>query len=139
MANKIVKIDKSSLPLVSSTNKYFVRYRVVSDKIRNSDWSEIFEISGKDIIQVDGVVTLVTTADKKIINLVWENTNSSPIYDIFVSWSGGSYSYHGSSVSTSYGIIAPSQASSVDITIQIGSAQKQLSSTLKIFENHQTV
>lgn len=136
MANKKAKIDKTSLPLINSDNKYYVRYRIVLDKTKDSDWSEVFAISGKTVVVVEGVTSVVTTAGKKVISLVWGGENSSPTYDIFIKWNSGSYEYHGSSTSTNYTLIAPDTATSVDIVIQIGSAQKAISASLKVFEDY---
>lgn len=139
MANKKAKVDKSALPLVNSDNKYYVRYRVVLDKTKDSDWSGVFQIDNKPVSIVNGVLDIITVAGKKVINIVWEGTNLSPSYDIFVKWDSGSYAYHGNSVSTSYSIIAPDGAAQVAILIQIGSAQRVVSPAIKVFEDSRNI
>jgi hypothetical protein len=139
MATKKIKIDKSNLPLINLNNEYYVRYRIVSNKTKTSDWSEILVVDGKPVSIVDGVTTVSTSGSKKLLGLVWENTNASPTYDVFVKWGSEDYVYHGSSISTSYSIIAPTGATSAEVTVQIGSAQKRISDALKVFEDSVTL
>lgn len=139
MANKKAKVDKSALPLVNSDNKYYVRYRIVLDKTKDSDWSDVFPISNKTVSIVSGVLDVVTVAGKKVVNVVWEGTNLSPTYDIFVKWDSESYAYHGSSVATSYSVIVPDGKTAVDVLIQIGSAQRTISESIKVFQDSRTI
>lgn len=139
MANKKIKIDKAALPLVNSSNEYFLRYRIVSTKTKTSDWSEILVVDGKPVTQVDGVVSVSSSGTKKLLNVVWENTNLSPRYDIFVKYDSQPYVYHGSSTSTSYSIISPVGVTTADVTVQIASAQRALSASLSIFEDSATL
>lgn len=139
MANKKAKVDKSALPLVNSDNKYYVRYRVILDKTKDSDWSDVFAIDGKPVVLVNGILDVVAVSGSKVVNAVWEGTNLSPTYDIFVKWDAEEYAYHGSSVSTSYSIIAPAGKSSVDVLVQIGSAQRTISETIKVFQGSRSI
>ena len=139
MSNKVAKVDRSQLPLVNSGNKYYLRYRIVLDKNKDSDWSKIYSIDGKDIVLVTGAISTVTTSGSKIINVVWQNTNLAPSYDVFVKWDSGSYLYLDSTMSASYSIIALSGATTVGVLVQIASAQKQISSALKVFEGTATI
>jgi len=135
MANKKAKVDKSALPLVNSDNKYYVRYRVVLDKTKDSDWSDVFSIDGKPVVSVTGLVNVVTVSGKQAINIFWDGINQSPQYDIFVKWDGGQYAYNGSSVSTSYNIIVPPDVTtSAGILVQVASAQRLISEDIKVFE-----
>lgn len=139
MANKKAKVDKSALPLVNSDNKYYIRYRVVLDKTKDSDWSDIFSIENKPVILVNGVLDIITVAGNKVINLVWEGTNLSPTYDIFIKWDAEEYVYHGSSTSTNYSVIVPSGKNVVDILVQIGSAQRAISAAIKVFQDSRSI
>lgn len=139
MANKKAKVDKSALPLVNSDNKYYVRYRVVLDKTKDSDWSDVFSIDGKPVLLVSGILNVVNVSGSKVVNVVWEGTNSSPTYDIFVKWDAEEYVYHGSSVSTNYSIIVPSGKSDIDVLVQIGSAQRTISAAIKVFQDSRTI
>lgn len=139
MANKKIKVDKANLPLINLGNEYFVRYRIVSNKTKTSDWSEILVVGGKPVSVVDGVLTVSSSGAKKLLSIVWENTNASPRYDIFVKWDTDDYIYHGSSTSASYSIIAPTGAAAAEITVQIASAQREISSSLTVFEDSATL
>lgn len=139
MANKKIKVDKANLPLINLGNEYFVRYRIVSNKTKTSDWSEILVVGGKPVSVVDGVLTVSSSGAKKLLSIVWENTNASPRYDIFVKWDTDDYIYHGSSTSASYSIIAPTGAAAAEITVQIASAQREISSSIKVFEDSATL
>lgn len=139
MANRKVKIDKLSLPLVNSNNKYYLRYRVVLDKTKDSDWSEVAVINGKAVSIVTGVISVTTTAGKKVVSITWEKTNNSPTYDVFLKWDGAEYEYQENVTAASYSAIAPDGATTVDVLIQIGSAQKAVSSAIKVFEGSKTL
>jgi hypothetical protein len=139
MSNKVAKVDRSQLPLVNFGNKYYLRYRIVLDKNKDSDWSGIYSVDGKNVFLVTGAISAVTTSGSKIVNVVWQNTNLSPSYDVFVKWDSGSYSYLDTTVSASYSIIAVSGATTVGVLVQVASAQKQISSALKVFEGSATI
>lgn len=139
MANRKISIDKLSLPLVNSDNKYYLRYRVVLDKTKDSDWSQVAVLDGKAVSVVSGVISTTTTAGVKVVNITWDKSNNSPTYDVFIGWDSGSYVYEKNVSSTSYSVIAPSGASTVKVLVQIGSAQKVASSVLKVFEETKSV
>lgn len=139
MANRKITIDKLSLPLVNSDNKYYLRYRVVLDKTKDSDWSEISVINGKTVAVVTGVISSTTTAGKEVVNITWGKDNNSPTYDVFIGWDNGGYVYEKNVSSTNYSLIAPDGISSIQVLIQIGSAQKVVSSVLKVFEGSENV
>ncbi len=139
MANRKITINKLSLPLVNSDNKYYLRYRVVLDKTKDSDWSEISVINGKTVAVVTGVISSTTTAGKEVVNITWGKDNNSPTYDVFIGWDNGGYVYEKNVSSTNYSLIAPDGISSIQVLIQIGSAQKVVSSVLKVFEGSENV
>ena len=135
MANRKITLDKLALPLVNSNNKYYLRYRVVLDKIKDSDWSQIAVLDGKPVSVVNGVITITTTAGKKVVSITWDKDNNSPTYDVFLKWGNEDYEYQKNVPTTSYSTIAPDSATTVGVLIQIGSAQKVVSSVLTVFED----
>jgi hypothetical protein len=139
MANRKITIDKLSLPLVNSNNKYYLRYRIVQDKIKDSDWSQIAVLDGKPVSIVSGVVSTTTTAGVKVVSITWDKANNSATYDVFLGWDSGNYAYEKNVSSTNYSVIAPSGASTVKVLVQIGSAQKVISSALTVFEQTKSV
>lgn len=139
MANRKITIDKASLPLVNSNNKYYLRYRIVLDKTKDSDWSEIAVVNGKTVSVVPGVISSATTAGKEVVTITWDKDNNSPTYDVFLGWDEGPYVFEKNVSSTSYSAIAPDGISSVNVLIQIGSAQRVVSSVLKVFEGSKNV
>jgi hypothetical protein len=139
MANRKITIDKLSLPLVNSNNKYYLRYRVVLDKTKDSDWSQVAVLEGKAVSLVPGVISTTTTAGSEVVNITWDKSNNSPTYDVFVGWDSGGYVYEKNVSSTSYSVIAPNGVSTIQVLVQIGSAQKVVSSVLKVFEGSKSV
>jgi len=133
MANRKTKIDKESLPLVNSENKYLVRYRVVLDKTKPSDWSNIYSIPAKPVSIVNGVVR----ANGGVIDVIWENANNLPQYDVFVKYlQSGTYQYHGRTTAHNYSIIPQAGQSSAYVLVQSASVQKKPSTALKVFEGN---
>jgi hypothetical protein len=139
MANKKITIDKMSLPLVNSNNKYYVRYRIVLDKTKDSDWSQIAVLDGKPVSVVPGVISSATTSGKEVVTITWDKDNNSPTYDVFVAWDSGTYVFEKNVTTTSYSVIAPDGVSSIGVLVQIGSAQREVSSVLKVFEGSKNV
>jgi hypothetical protein len=139
MANRKITINKLSLPLVNSDNKYYLRYRIVQDKTKDSDWSQIAVLDAKAVSLVSGVISTTTTAGSEVVNITWDKSNNSPTYDVFIGWDSEGYVYEKNVSSTSYSLIAPDGISSVQVLIQIGSAQKTVSSALKVFEGSKNV
>jgi len=139
MANKKNKIDKSQLPLVNFENKYIVRYRIVEDKIKASDWSHFYAIPAKPVVVVNGVIRHNQIGSSESIDIIWENTNNLPLYQIFIKYSNtDSYVYHGQSQSSNYSLILPSGKSAIYVLVQAASVQKRVSTPnlLKVFEGN---
>jgi hypothetical protein len=133
MANRKTKIDKASLPLVNSENKYLVRYRVVLDKTKPSDWSNIYSVAAKSVSTVNGVVRV----NGGVVDIIWENTNNIPQYDVFVKYvQSNTYQYHGRTTAHNYSIIPQSGQSSAYVLVQAASFQKKPSTALKVFEGN---
>jgi hypothetical protein len=134
MANEIIKKFKmpvNQLPPVSPENTYSVRYRVISeDKNRTSHWSPIFNINGTPVALVSG--TLYQNGDS--INIVWDDEQNRPEYDIFVKFDGGSYFYHGTSPIHTYSFLKKTYTS-VRVLVQIAGSVKEVVPALKIFES----
>lgn len=114
---------------------YLTRYRIVSeDRNRFSAWSPIKGVVAFDANnlpeQVDGDITMMGNS----IFITWDDELDRPRYDIFVSFDGGEYQYHGTSPIHSYSIINNVGAVSVDVAIQIESINRERSDTLTICE-----
>jgi hypothetical protein len=135
VANKKNKIDKSALPLVNFENKYLVRYRVIEDKIRQSDWSQVFAVKAKPVVVVNGVVRY----SGGTVDIVWQNDNNLPLYDIFVKYSStDAYVYHGKTQSQNYSLIPATGKSNIYVLVQSASTQRKVSepNLLKVFEGN---
>ncbi len=128
---KKVVIGKAALPGVRSDNKYYVRYRIVSeDKNRVSHWSPIHSVDSLAIGDVDGDVSI----SGKFTVVVWEDSLNRPKYDVFVKFDNGSYVYHGTSPTHTYSFINTG-TSTVRVAVQIESSSKVRSNALTIFES----
>ena len=80
--------------------------------------------------QVDGVLNLTESS----IAIVWDDELNRPRYDIFVRFDDGDFFYHGTSPIHTYLILREAGFSSVDVAIQIESADKEISEILTICE-----
>lgn len=114
---------------------YLTRYRIVSeDRNRFSAWSPVKAVVAFDgdnlPQQVDGDITMMGNS----IFITWDDELDRPRYDIFVSFDGGPYQYHGTSPIHSYSIINNVGAISVDVAIQIESINRERSNILTICE-----
>ena len=136
---KKVTIKKQELPplvkLAEDTYGHFLRYRIVSeDKNRFSHWSKMTPLTvfSADSLPplVDGVLNLTESS----IAIVWDDELNRPKYDIFVRFDDGDFFYHGTSPIHTYLILREAGFSSVDVVIQIESADKEISEILTICE-----
>jgi hypothetical protein len=136
---KKVTIKKQELPplvkLAEDTYGHFLRYRIVSeDKNRFSHWSKMTPLTvfSADFLPplVDGVLNLTESS----IAIVWDDELNRPKYDIFVRFDDGDFFYHGTSPIHTYLILREAGFSSVDVVIQIESADKEISEILIICE-----
>jgi hypothetical protein len=139
MANKKNKIDKSLLPLVNFENKYIVRYRIIEDKVKASDWSMFYSVPAKPVSQVQGVIRHTVVGSSATVDIIWENTNNLPLYDIFIKYnSSDKYTYHGKTQSSNYSLIPAAGKTSIYVLVQAASVQKRVSTPnlLKVFEGN---
>lgn len=91
---KKIKITQDSLPAINSiTEKYDVRYRIVSeDKNRTSHWSPIINIDPQ-YIYVPGNITIVSSGvttvawDTVTIKIGTTTIRQAKDYDVWVKWS----------------------------------------------------
>ena len=135
MANKKSKIEKASLPLVNFENKYLVRYRIIEDKVKASDWSQIYAIPANPVSVVNGIVKYSSGT----VDAIWDNTNNLPLYDIFVKYeSTDPYVYHGKTQSVNYSFIPAAGKTKAYVLVQSASVQKRVSTPnlLKVFEGN---
>lgn len=121
--------------LAPETYGYLTRYRIVSeDRNRFSAWSPVKSLVAFDAQNlpqtVDGDIALLGNT----IMITWDDAEDRPAYDIFVSFDGGEYFYHGTSPIHTYSIINNVNAVSVDVAIQIESINKDRSDVLTICE-----
>jgi hypothetical protein len=97
MANEVIKkikITQDSLPTINSiTEKYDVRYRIISeDKNRTSHWSPIVNIDPQ-YIYVPGNITIVSSGvttvawDTVTIKIGTVTIRQAKDYDVWVKWS----------------------------------------------------
>jgi hypothetical protein len=129
VANKKIRIEKSSLPLVNFENKHLVRYKIVFDKTKSSDWSNIYALSAPAIVTVNGVVRY----SSGVIDVIWDNTNRLSSYDIFVKYDlSESYKHHGTTTANNYSVIPKTGASQIYVLIQAASSSKKVSTPNKL-------
>lgn len=129
---KKLRILKSSLPPVDhDTEKYNLRYRVISeDRNRTSHWSPIFNSDGSNVIGTTGALSIT----QEIITAVWGDENLHPAYDIFVSFDGDPFYWHGTSVVHSYSFLNEG-TTTVQVKVQLVSSKKEIKAALNIFDS----
>jgi len=129
---KKLRIPKSSIPPIDhDTSKYNVRYRVISeDKNRVSHWSPIYNSEGQTVIGTTGALFVTD----EIITAVWGDENNHPEYDIFVSFDGNPFFWHGTSSVHSYSFLNEG-TTTVRVKIQLSSSKKQIKAGLGIFDS----
>lgn len=131
-----VRVPKSDLPEVSrlsdGTYGYIVRYRIISeDQNRFSHWSPIRELTAPPVVRVSGEVAV----NGNIVQVVWDDAEDRPAYDVFVSFNGNDYSYHGTTPTHQYSFLSDYDVGFVQVAIQISSTDKEKAEQIEIFES----
>jgi uncharacterized protein (DUF2141 family) len=129
---KKTRIVKSSLPPVDhDTEKYNIRYRIISeDRNRTSHWSPIYNSDGTNVIATSGAVSKTGN----VVTAVWGDENDFPEYDVFVKFDSGNFLYHGKSKEHSYSFLKTG-TTSVRVKVQIVSSKKEIKEALNIFDS----
>ena len=129
---KKLRIPKSALPPVDyDTEKYNLRYRVISeDRNRTSHWSPIYNSDGSNVIGTSGALSIT----EEIITAVWGDENLHPAYDVFVSFDGDPFYWHGTSVVHSYSFLNEG-TTTVQVKVQLVSSKKEIKTALNIFDS----
>jgi hypothetical protein len=129
---KKTRILKSALPPVDfDTLKYNTRYRIISeDRNRTSHWSPIYNSNGAIIVGTTGALSVTD----EIITAVWGDENFHPAYDVFVSFNGNPFFWHGTSAVHSYSFLNEG-TTTVRVKIQLVSSKKQIKAGLEIFDS----
>jgi uncharacterized protein (DUF2141 family) len=129
---KKTRILKSSLPPIDhDTEKYNIRYRIISeDRNRTSHWSPIYNSDGVDLVVTSGAVSKAGD----VITAVWGDQNDFPEYDVFVKFDSGDFFYHGKSKVHSYSFLKTG-TTSVRVKVQIISSKKEIKAALNIFDS----
>jgi hypothetical protein len=129
---KKLRILKSSLPPVDhDTEKYNLRYRVISeDRNRTSHWSPIYNSDGSNVIGTSGALSIT----QEIITAVWGDENNHPSYDVFVSFDGDPFFWHGTSSVHSYSFLTDG-LTTVRVKVQLVSSKKEIKAALQVFDS----
>lgn len=134
--NQKAVVKKDTLPPLSLLSDgsygYVVRYRIISeDQNRYSQWSPIREISGIDIDPVNGDIII----SGSVIQIAWGDDNIGRNYDVFVKFdTDPAFVYHGTTSIHTYSLLAESGASTVEVAIQISSADRAYATSLIIWD-----
>lgn len=130
---KKVVIKKEDLPAFNgTTQKYYVRYRVVSeDKNRFSSWSPYYSVSTLTPEQLQCSVTV----NSNVVSMVWKQPVVSRIkeYDIYFKLDGADWVYISSSSSTQFSTLIADAVSTLRVAIQLPTYPKQYFSAAALF------
>jgi len=119
---------------------YLTRYRIVSeDQNRFSAWSPVQEVVAFDATLLPGTVSGDIAVMGNSVLVTWGDALNRPSYDIFVSFDGKDYIYHGTSPIHTYSFLNQDPdtdlpATSIDVIIQIESINKSVENILTICE-----
>jgi hypothetical protein len=129
---KKIRILKSSLPPIDhDTEKYNLRYRIISeDRNRTSHWSPIYNSDGINVIGTSGALSIT----QEIITAVWGDENNHPAYDVFVSFDGDPFFWHGTSSVHSYSFLSEG-LTTVQVKVQLVSSKKEIKAALQVFDS----
>lgn len=110
---------------------YLIRYRIVSeDNNRYSSWSNIYKVEAPAPPEVFGEILVFDNT----IQIIWDDIQSRPQYDVFVSFDDGDYVYHGTTPIHSYSLLNDVGATKIMVAVQVESVQKQYFQPLVICE-----
>ena len=137
--NRKVRVLPKDLPPVIKLDTdiygYLVRQRVIAeDRNRFSPWSQVIPVPTFDIDNLPAIVAGDISLAGSSVIIVWDDAADRPEYDIFVSWDGGDYEYHGTSPIHTYSVVNTESAVEIDVAIQVSSIEKERSDILTICE-----
>jgi hypothetical protein len=129
---KKTRIKREDLPLINTdTEGYILRYRILSeDKNRTSHWSPFYNTDAVSVGGTSGALSITQT----IIMAVWGDENNHPSYDVFVSFDGDPFYWHGTSAVHSYSFLNEG-TTTVHVKVQLASSKKQIKAGLGIFDS----
>jgi hypothetical protein len=129
---KKTRIKREDLPLINTdTEGYILRYRILSeDKNRTSHWSPFYNTDAVSVDGASGALSITQT----IIMAVWGDENNHPSYDVFVSFDGDPFYWHGTSTVHSYSFLNEG-TTTVHVKVQLASSKKQIKAGLGIFDS----
>ena len=129
---KKTRIKREDLPLINTdTEGYILRYRILSeDKNRTSHWSPFYNTDAVSVDGTSGALSITQT----IIMVVWGDENNHPSYDVFVSFDGDPFYWHGTSAVHSYSFLNEG-TTTVHVKVQLASSKKQIKAGLGIFDS----
>lgn len=138
------RVLKKNLPPVIKLGEgsfgYLVRHRVISeDRNRFSAWSPVQAVPAFDLENQPATVTGEISISGDSVTVVWDDAPDRPGYDVFVSFDGGSFEYHGTSPIHSYSFLKPATTTLVAIAIQIESIDKAREDVLTILDISATI
>ncbi|MEI7674819.1 MAG: hypothetical protein WCI60_03740 [bacterium] len=133
---KKVSIPRDSVGNLGKNNTHLLRYRVVSeDKNRFSAWSPIYNISGTNVVSVDGEVQVIGN----IVFVSWGDEVLRPGYDVFVGYGTSKPDYHGTTPIHSYSFLKLGSTPRVIVQVQSmfnpDGVTKNLDDTLEIYDS----
>jgi hypothetical protein len=120
VADKGIKkatVKKSDLPAFNGkTNKYSVRYRIVSDdKNRYSQWSPYYSLSVDPTPPIECSVSVTN----RVVDMVWASTGDQIIvsYDIYFKYGSTDWKYMETTLTNQYKTIIPESVSTLLVSL----------------------
>jgi hypothetical protein len=113
---------------------YMARFRIIAeDGSRFSDWSNInnveFDINSFNIsLPLD----LDVNVSSSTISVAWEDVLENAQYDVFVSFDGNPYVYHGTTPIHTYSFLNTEAYNEVSVIIQLASIPREVDSLIQV-------
>lgn len=133
-----VIIPKSSLPEISGENQnYVIRFRVVSeDKNRSSHWSTKYRLPVPSVDQIDYRVAVEQSHD--MVTAVWvPAVGTKSEFDVYVKWDNEEWQFVSTVFTTTYSTIIKTDATHVQIAVQVPTFPKSRFAGATLFESTQ--
>jgi hypothetical protein len=132
MANKKIVIPKGQLPSPTSDNSFLIKYRLIADRTKASDWSTTEVV--KNVSVASSAIVPSYSSTTKILSVVWQPSNAN-LYDVFVKYgSSETFTYAGSTMATNYSIIVPEAnwSSTAVVRVQSNTSSHEISNSLLV-------
>jgi K+-transporting ATPase A subunit len=115
-------IDRSKIVEVNPLNEILVRYRVIFDKTKYSDYSMVYPVKNLQVRQDTDAKAVLSNGR---IQINWSNINNFTNYDLYVKYSGETdYVYLSRTSGISYNFVPAAGKTASKVWVQLACTSK---------------